>query len=150
MGFSPSDQDVRFVGQLLAPLDEKLRSVAYLLSPQPYFGWQPHAAVQVDAHIHGKVAATTRAQIRPASEPIRSELAQREADAAGQALRDGMIRAVHRKYRALFGGQRVRSYAVEMHQMPARAALDDVSDRDRPRALRTVHLHNAPRAHSPR
>jgi hypothetical protein len=69
-GFSFSDQDVRRIDKLLAPLHQHLRRLSDLPRPPLDFSRQYRAAKQMCAHALGKIGSTSRTEIRASTKGI--------------------------------------------------------------------------------
>jgi len=140
MGLGLSDQDVRSVVEILTPFDQDLRGVPYPVCPLSYFGWQAHAAVEMPPNALGEIPPTLRTHVRAAPERICRELCHVKVGAAGQTVRDRVIRAIDEEQGSLFGCQALSPSAVQMRQATG-GRLDDIGQGDRPRALLAPYLH---------
>src|SRR5512138_1011817 len=87
-----------------------------------------------------QILSAARAQIRPAPEGVCRELRHVESQAAGVAAGDEMIRAIDEEQRPLFRREPVCPCAIQVREAAARR-LDDIGNRDRPRARCAAHLH---------
>src|SRR5215475_13123215 len=122
-----------------------LRGLPHFLCSAPYFRGQHRAAEEMGANGLGKIPTTSRAQVRaPPRQDVGGEFVVAQADATGRAPDDDVARAVDEHQRSLLRRQDLRSLAVNVRQT-AVARLDDVSEHNRPRALRAIHLHEASR-----
>jgi hypothetical protein len=140
MGLSLADQDVGVAVELLTALYQTLRRVSDLLRSKPYGEWQPYAVVAVPANGVGKVPTTLRAQIGAFTKKVCGEVCVEEADVAGRANGDGVVRAKPEDQRPLFRCQAPGPFAVKVRQTTVRR-LHNVGYTYRPEALCAIDLH---------
>jgi hypothetical protein len=94
-----------------------LRGLSHRFRSEPHLGGKHRAAVDVRACVLSQVLATARAENRVASsERVRGEFRHAEAEAAGQALGDDVIRAIDKEQGALVRGQDLASCTVHVVQ----------------------------------
>jgi hypothetical protein len=114
MGFSFSDQDVRRVDELLAPLHQDLRRLSDLLRPPLDLSRQYRAAEQMGTHTGSKIHSTPGAQIRASTKGVGGQLHHLELKTARKAFRDVVSGAVNEQQGPLFGRQSLGACAVEV------------------------------------
>src|SRR5262245_36549959 len=95
------------------------------------------------SYIFRQVLPTLWAQVCPNPENISAEFQHPEFKTAGQAFGHDVIRTINERQGTFFPGQTLRSRTVQMGQV-AFGRLDNVSDQDWPKALRTAQPHGAP------
>ena len=112
VGLSLSNQDVRLVNCLLAPLHQVLRRLSDLLRSVPHFGRKHRAAVQMVADVLGEIGPALCAKIRAAAPEIGRKFCHAEANIAVGALGDDVTEAVDEEQCALFRRESFRPCAV--------------------------------------